>query len=93
MLLRQKLPALILTIFLLGLFPVSGWGSPEELKEASALNEQVGQLALRRALPTGFAAGSEGLTDPLQGSGAGASGYCHQPYHFGPTVSGDGQPQ
>jgi tetratricopeptide (TPR) repeat protein len=52
---KQKIPALILLMFFLGLLPVTGWGSLEELQEAAALNEQVEQLAragrYQQALP------------------------------------------
>jgi tetratricopeptide (TPR) repeat protein len=45
---NKQIPALMLLVFLLGFFPVSGWSNPAELKEAVDLNDQVGQLVRER---------------------------------------------
>ena len=63
--LRQQVLALMLACFLLGFSPAPGWGSPDELKEAWNLNEQVGQLSRAGQLQTGPAVGSEGPADSL----------------------------
>jgi tetratricopeptide (TPR) repeat protein len=53
--LRQQVLAVFFACFLLGVIPAPGWGSQEDLKEALALNEQVGQLyragRFKQALP------------------------------------------